>query len=422
MHDGIQTNFVGNFLLIPYLQQLGISELVNHLGIESSGIPVLKNVLTWVNLALIGKRRAAKINDMSDQGLAIASGLPVNPDQSQLHRFLKRPNTEKADRMIRALGKRQYALGQIDGSVVSFDAHLIRYSGKVDVQKDVDGKGKLPSKAVKVYAVLDQRYRNPIYLMARYPGKTAVEIGNILADATMEIISDQSVICTMDKWFSVGELLEHLRLKGQKFVTLLRRHHNRIKEMEKIPLESFRRLTATLGVTSIKTTIRNYTEDIRLIVVDEIVDNVRTLYGYLTNDYDKAEEEAMEMYSNRWGIEFWFDEGNFLGLSDIPSIELNEVTMHLAIKLIAYNLISAFRANLGGEFVPMNAETICEKFFKEQALIKLRDDQITATIFAHPYREVLEALYFDLNSKLESKGIESKVPWLNNHTLKFEFK
>ncbi|MFQ5709838.1 MAG: transposase [bacterium] len=422
MHDGIQTNFVGNFLMIPYLQQLGIGELVKHLGLNSSGIPVLNDVLMWVNLALVGKRRAAKIKDLSDDGLAIASGLPVNPDQSQMHRFLKRPNTENVDRLIRAIGKRQYEIGQIDGSVVSFDPHLIRYNGKVDIQKDSDGKARYPFKAIKVNAVLDQRYRNPIYLMACYPGKTAVEIGDILTDATLAIISDKSVVCTMDKWFSVGELLAHLRLKGQKFVTLLRRHQNRIKEMEKIPLESFRRLTATLGVTSIKTTIRNYCEDIRLIVVDEMVDKVRTLYGYLTNDDGKTEEETIEIYSNRWGIEFWFDEENFFGLSDLSSIELNEVTMHLAVKLIAYNLISAFRANLGGEYIPMNAETIYEKFFKEQALIKLREDQITVTMYGHRHREILEPLFHDLNSKLKSKGIDPKVPWLNNHTLKFEFK
>jgi hypothetical protein len=422
LHDGIQTNFVGNFLLIPFLQQLDITELVHHLGISSSGIPVLKDVLMLVNLAVVGKRRAAKVLDLSDQGIALASGLPINPDQSQLHRFLKKPNTDNVDRMIRAMGKRQYEIDQIDGSVVSFDSHLIRYNGKINVQKDSDGKSKFPYKAVKVHAVLDQAYRNPIYLMARYPGKTAVEIGDILFEATREIIPYNSTIYTMDKWFSVGELLEHLRINGQKFVTLLRRHQNRIQQMERIPLESFRRLTDRLGVTSIKTTIRNYNEGIRLIVIDEIVDNIRTLYGYLTNDDDQVEEEVIKMYSNRWGIEFWFYEEKFLGLDETPSIELNEVTMHLAIRLIAYNIISAFRANLGGQYVPMNAQTIYDKFFNEQALIKLRNNQITITIFAHRFKEVLEPLYFDLSSKLENKGIDPRVPWLNNHILKFEFK
>lgn len=288
--------------MIPFLQQVGISELANHLEIASSGIPVLKDLLMWVNLALVGKRRASKVMDLSDQGLAIASGLPINPDQSQLHRFLKRPNTDNIDRMIKTIGKRQYEIGQIGGDVVSFDSHLIRYTGKIGLQKDADGKAKFPHKAIKVHAVLDQTYRNPIYLMAQYPGKTALEIGDTLTDATMEIIPDKPVTFTMDKWFSVGELLERIRAKGQSFVTLLRRHQNRIEQMERIPLESFRRLTESLGVTSIKITIRNYSGAVRLIVVDEINENLRTLYGYLTNDDDKTEEELIKTYSNRWGI------------------------------------------------------------------------------------------------------------------------
>lgn len=358
LHDGIQTNFVGNFLLIPFLQQLGISELVNYLGIDSSGIPALNDVLFWVNLALIGKRRASKVMNLSDPGIAIAGGLPINPDQSQLHRFLKKARTENADYMIKAIGKRQYEIGQIDGGIVSFDSHLIRYNGKIDVQKDIDGKTRLPHKAVKVHAALDQTYRNPIYLMARYSGKTAVEIGDLLTEATLDIIPKQPVTFTMDKWFSVGELLKRISLKGQKFITLLRRHQNRIEQMEKIPLQSFHRLTETLGVTSIKVTIRNYPEAVRLIVVDEIIDHVRTLYGYLTNDDEQTEEDTIQNYSNRWGIEFWFAEEKFLGFDDIPGIDLNEVTIHLAIRLIANNLISAFRSNLGGQYIPMNAETI----------------------------------------------------------------
>ena len=413
---------MGHFLLIPYLRQLDIVALTDELDIESSGIPVLKDVLMWLNLALSGKKRAAKVKDLTDPGIAIASGLPIYPDQSHLHRFLKRPDTEHADHLIKAIGKQQYKIGQLDGSVISFDSHLIQYNGKMGLQKDVVSKSSIPRKAVKIHAILDQIYRNPIYLMARYPGKTAVEIGKDLTDASMEIISDRPITFTMDKWFSVGELLEYIRSKGQKFITLIRRHEKRIQEMENISLESFRQLTSRQGVTSIKTTLRNYGDSIRLVVVEDTTDDVRTYYGYLVNDDELSEEEVIKFYSNRWGIEFWFDECQFLGINDLPSIELNEVTMHMAINLIAYNLISAFRANLGKKYIPMNAETINEKFFKEQALVKLRDNQITVTIFGHKYRDVLEPLYYDLNSKLERKNIDPKVPWLNDHTLKFVFK
>ncbi|MFQ6043610.1 MAG: hypothetical protein ACE5PV_22380 [Candidatus Poribacteria bacterium] len=262
--------------MIPYLKQLDVIALTDELEIESSGIPVLKDVLMWINLALSGKKRAAKVKDLTDPGIAMASGLPVNPDQSQLHRFLKKPDTEHAGRLIKAIGKQQYKIGQLDGSVISFDSHLIQYNGKMGLQKDVVSKSSIPRKAVKIHAALDQIYRNPIYLMARYPGKTAVEIGDDLTDASMEIIFDKPVTFSMDKWFSVGELLEHIRLKGQKFITLIRRHEKRIQEMKNIPLESFRRLTARQGITSIKTTLRNYDDSIRLVVVEDTTDDVRT--------------------------------------------------------------------------------------------------------------------------------------------------
>lgn len=142
---------------------------------------------------LSGKKRAAKVKDLSDPGIVIASGLPVNPDQSQLHCFLKKPDTEHADRLIKAIGKQQYKIGQLDGSVISFDSHLIQYNGKMCLQKDVVSKSSIPRKAVKIHAALDQIYRNPIYLMACYPGKTAVGVGNDLADASMEILQRASI-------------------------------------------------------------------------------------------------------------------------------------------------------------------------------------------------------------------------------------
>jgi hypothetical protein len=57
----------------------------------------------------------------------------------------------------------------------------------------------------------------------------------------------------------------------------------------------------------------------------------------------------------------------FLGLSALPSIELNKVLFNLAIKLLAYNIVSAFRTNLGEDYIKHNVETIYDMFFDYQA-------------------------------------------------------
>jgi hypothetical protein len=216
--------------------------------------------------------------------------------------------------------------------------------------------------------------------------------------------------------------LEHIYQRVQKFIALIKQHKNRIQEMERIPVEEFRMLTTNMDVTSIKVRLRNYNRNARFVVTEDLIDGIRTLYGYLTNDEDTEEEKIREMYSGRWGIEFWFDEGGFLGMNKLPRIELNEVAMHLATKLVVYDAMSAFRANVGGEHLGHNLATIYEKFFKVQALVKLRGDRIQVTIYGHPREDEIAPMYHKLEEKLKSKGITPKVPWLNNHSLEFQFK
>jgi len=254
-----------------------------------------------VNLTVVGKERASNVMELKDEGIAIVSGLPIKPHQSHLHRFLEEPRFSDVDRFIRLIGKRQYEIGQIDGSIVSLDSHLIPYQGQIDIQKDKDSKTGFPRKAVKVHAVFDQRYRNPIYLTVAYPGKKATEVGQHLMKVTREIIPDKEITFTMDKWFSVGELLEYIHQGGQKFITLIKRYKNRIEEMERISLEEFRMLTTTMGITSIKVHLRNYNRNARLVVIEDLIDGIRIFYGYLTNDEDTEEEKIREAYSERWG-------------------------------------------------------------------------------------------------------------------------
>ncbi len=112
----------------------------------------------WINLGIVGQERASKVMELKDEGIAMASGLPIKPHQSQLHRFLEEPKFSNVDRFIRSIGKRQYEIGQVDGSLVSLDSHMIPYQGEIDIQKDKDSKTGFPQKAVKVHAVFDQRH------------------------------------------------------------------------------------------------------------------------------------------------------------------------------------------------------------------------------------------------------------------------
>jgi len=54
---------------------------------------------------------------------------------------------------------------------------------------------------------------------------------------------------------------------------------------------------------------------------------------------------------------------DFMKLKHLPSPMLNQISFVLAIKLAAYNTMSAFRGNLGEEYIQHNVGTIYKMFF-----------------------------------------------------------
>jgi hypothetical protein len=308
----------------------------------------------------------------------------------------------------------------LEANELACDTHLAVYNGQIDIQKDKVAQDGRSHKAVRIHTVVDQGYRNPVYFTCSYPGSKAVDVGRKLIDATIDILPEgKKTKFTFDKWFSV---LQYIHDKGQQFVTLIRRHKNRIEQMEEIPLDQFKALTDNMGITHIKVRLRNYEDPARLVVIEVYENGERTLFGYLSNDYKSEDTEIVESYSGRWDVEFFYDEMEFLGLSALPSIELNKVLFNLAIKLLAYNIVSAFRTNLGEDYIEHNVETIYDMFFNHQAIVKLERKEIVITTFNHPYENELQTMYDNLFEKLKNKGIEPNVSWLGGYPLRFEFK
>ncbi len=420
LQKGFQTNYSGLFLMIPFLQNLQLEQKMALLQVENHGIPALENFLYRVQLEMLGRIRSLSCQDPAP---AMASGLPANPSDSHLHRFFKRAELPDTDRFIKALGKQQVQTGQIRGSILACDTTLAIYNGQKDIVKDKSGKEKWPQKAVRFYVVVDEGTRNPLYIKAAYPGRRPVEVGKDMVDAAMEILDGKQSTFIYDKWFSVGELLEYMNQRGQKFITLLKRFPNRIRQMNAIALDQFRRYTEYERITHIPVCLRNYSSQARLVVLELCVEGERHLMGYLTNDETAEDYEIADLYPTRWDSEFWIEEMNFMNIKHLPSSELNKISFGLAAKLVAYHVMSAFRGNLGEEYLAYNVGTIYEKFFREQALIRLNNrEEIEITIFGHQHAGVLKQMYTNLGEKLQEQGINPGVSWLCNHPLNFVFK
>ena len=422
LKDGFHTFCGGSFLLIPYLLHLGIMEKINALRVEKqSGIPVEKAVLALLHLGIVGKKRISRAENVTDQGLAVFAGLGKMPDPSFFHDFLDKVKTLDAEQFNIQCSKRLREIGLFKGKIVNLDRHFMGYFGKKRIGKEKHPTRNISMKGVNASFTHDQETGDPIFVRADYPGLRPEDVAIPMLNTTKDIIGDEMETVVFDKWFSVGSLLDYIdKEMGIKYVTLLKLFQNRVEEMKSIPVEQFREMADGRKITFIHTSLRNYQGEAKLIVIWFKEDGEEKYYGYLTNDEESPEESTVTIYGKRWGIENFLKEVIFLNVDKLPGTELNKIAAMLAIKLVGYCTVSCLRRDIGGDYAKMEIEGIFEKFLNIEAFVRSKGEKIHVTYYRYPPE--LVPLFKDLNEKLKSKGINPKVPWLNNKILEFHFK
>lgn len=422
LKDGFNTFYGGSFLLIPYLLHLGIVDKINALKVEKqNGIPVEKAVLALLHLGIVGKKRISRVECVTDQGLALFAGLGNMPDSSFFHDFLDKVKTSDAEQFNILCSKRFKEMGLLKGRIVNLDRHFMGYFGKRRIGKDKHPTRNISMKGVNASFTHDQETGDPIFVRADYPGLKPGDVAIPMLNTTKDIIGDEMETVVFDKWFSVGALLDYIdKEMGVKYVTLLKLYQNRVEEMKSIPAEQFREIGDGRKITFIRTHLRNYRGEAKLIVIWFQEDGEDKYYGYLTNDGGTPEEQTVTIYEKRWGIENFLKEAIFLNLDKLPGTELNKIAAMLAIKLVGYCTVSCLRRDIGGDYAKMEIEGLFEKFLNIQAFVRSKGEKIHVTYYRYPPE--LVPLFQGLNEKLRSRGISPRVPWLNNKNLEFHFK
>jgi len=389
---------------------------------KRQGIPPLKAALCLINTAILGKKSLNAAGKVSDLGIICASGLSQFPEDSHFHLHLESSSIRSIREAMIWGSKVLYQLGLIRGEVVNLDAHFVGYFRASLIGKDKHPTRNISLPGIKFYYAQDSLEKEPLYLEPHYTGGKPVDVALPLIDATLKVIDTKDVRFIFDRWFSVGQLREFLDKNYQvEFVTLLRLHRNRVKEMQRIPKDRFRRLNETQRIAVTTTSIRNYTGKLKLIVIEE-EDADPPLRGYLTNVQEDIEPRLIWEYSKRWRIENFFKENLFLHLDHLPGIDLAKINLLLYYKKAAYHAVSAFKKSLPDEHKNKHIQTIVEDFLEAEAFVKKRGDRIRVSFMAHRYEDILQPIFSKIDHKLEEKGIKPVYPWLNDHKIEFEFK
>ncbi len=411
--------------MIPYYLQIGLSERVGALGLEKEeGIPTLSSVLGLINISIFEEGNISNIDGLKDKGFPAFCGLGKLPDPSFFYRFLQGVKTRGAEDFIVECSKKFVETKLNIGRVINLDGKFLGYFGKKKIGKTKHPTRNIVLPGLNVFAVQDQETKNPIFLRVKYPGLKAIDVGIALLERTMEIVGEGRLKKVIwDRWFSVGALLDYLdKYMNLKYVTIMKMYQNRIEEMKEIPVSKFRMMADGRQVAFKTTDLRNYEGKAKLIVIRFEEDEEEKYYGYLTNDWTSTEETLIDEYDHRWRIECLFKEIEFLGFGKLPSTELNQATLSLGTKLIACNILSSLRRDIGGEFASRELKGILKEFLREQAFVKAEGRTVHVTFYGHRHEDILRPLFSNLNQRLQEKGVDERVPWLGYRNLEFHFK
>jgi hypothetical protein len=425
LRTGFITQYAGGFLLLAYHLELGSWSLLQALdGQKEQGLPGRKLGLQWVHEGLFGIDRIAELDGLRDDGFDMLNGLPFIVSPASEYRYFENLQTHAVYDFLCAMGQRRQALGFFDGQIVNFDGHCRRTFTQVKMPKTWMTKLQQGAKAIRVYVSQDQITREPVMLTWGYSGYTVGMATPNLAATTRRILG-QEFLSVMDAEYCVGQLLHYLDHDLRLRVLVpVKQNPSRCREMEEIPGDQFQRVCQQLEIAQVQTRLKDFSGKLTLLVERVQEEDGQFRYvGFLSTDERSARELLLEVYPRRWRIENWFKENDFLGIDSFPCLELNGIGASLALKLLAYNIFSAFRTDLGGAFSRMQPQTLYQDFLRHvQGKVQLRNQEIEVTLYGHPQQEVLAPRFHCLKKKLEAKNIDPRVPWLNNYPLRFLFR
>lgn len=421
LQRGLTTTSAGGFFFIPYLLQLGTSELVASLGpAKHEGLPQERLALGLVFESIFGYTAGIRtVDTVSRADFGLLAGLPFLPSPSTQYRFLQNIAVQDSLDFQTALGTRLVALGQITpGHPINVDGHNMKtYSRKAMKHSFITQEDRY-GKAIRTFYTQDQASKKPLIALAAYSGTTVSQVTRRLATLTRTILARDFLLVADKEWYC-GQLIQDLHAQyGVEVLTPVKASPKRLVEFDAVPLEQYD-TTVWGNVATLYTTMTDFDGPLRLLLKKR---RDGKYFALLTPACDMTADTAMPTYTKRWRIENFFAENAFLGVNHLPSLNLNAIQAMLSLRLLAFHVMDNFRHDLGAAYQHKTPELIHREFVDGvQGRVQLRGNIIEVSIYGFEHEAAAAGLLTHLDTKLENAGVDPRIPWLGNRRLRFTF-
>jgi hypothetical protein len=415
-----ESETAGVFLFAPFLEKLGIEQIVRSAGLPATkAIPALNYVLSFLALKLIGTERYAHVNDHAfDAGLGLFAGLSVLPKCTTISGYSYSLDEVNLVRLQKAFVKQGARLGLYDGTTINLDFHTVPHYGEESVLEEhwAATRGKRMKGALTLFA---QDASSKLILYTAADIKRSESDDQALAFLSFWKTVRRGVASTLifDSKFTTYAKLSQLNDQGIKFITLRRRGKELVANVDnlapwqRIHIPHIKRKYPNPQVHHSVITLRGYEGELRQIIVRG---NGREEPTFLiSNDFDTPAEMIVGNYARRWRVENTIAEAvKFFHLNALSSPILVKVHFDVIMTMIADTLYSMLAQKLRG-FEHCDAAKLYRHFVRGKASIKVKSNEVILTYPRRAHNPILRAVPWH--------RLPQSLSWLGGAKLTFRF-
>ena len=420
----IETGKAGLLLAVPDLVSLGLPTLVGKAGYPSTPVvPALSWLLSLLALKLTRTRRVSHVDDLllTDPAAALFAGLAVLPKKSALTDYSYRTSHDHQRRFLAALDTTMIDAGLATAADAIFDLdfHAVTHWG----QDPALEKHYVPTRSQRARSMLtlfaqDTGTHNLVYANADISKASQAREPIAFCDHWKTVSGNDPRMLIMDQKVTTHAVLSELDTRGVKFLTLRMRSPALMKRINALTPTDFKTVTLDRPgrhnrpkvheATGIRLT--NYPATVRQLVVTGLGREAPTVI--ITNDYDLSTKQLIAHYARRMTIEQRLAEIIQAFHADALSSAVNlNVDLDIMLCVLAQALTAALRARLPG-YATVTPDVIQRRFLETPGRITTSNDTITVRLERRAYTPVLRQA--DLPN-------DTRIPWWENRTLRFEF-
>ena len=415
-----ESTAAGIFLFVPFITQLGLHEVVQAAGLPGSKMVAAVNYfMSFLALKLMGNERYAHVGEHSfDPALGIFAGLNVLPKCTALSTYSYSLDETHLTRLQQAFVQRSSRLGLYDGTAINLDFHTVPHYGDQSVLQEhwAGARGRVMKGALTLFAQ-DAQSKLMLYTAADIQRNEADDQVLTFLSFWKHVRRGVKPTLVFDSKFTTYENLSKLNQQGVKFITLRRRGHKLIKEIDKI--DSWKKISIPHEkrkfphplIHESEITIGGYDGLVRQIIMRG---NGHEKPAFIiTNDQKAPVELVVGNYARRWRVENGIAEAvKFFHLNALSSPILIKVHFDVVMTMISDTLYSRLAQNLRG-FEACDAPKLFRDFVKGKGSVTVKDNNLVIKYPKRAHNPILRAVPW--------QRLPQKIPWLGDSQLVFKF-